>query len=109
ARVDRDLADVFRILQSDELPALSGVRGLVEAGSKMCTPLAGVLPGAQPQHIRILRLDDDAAEAEGFGLPEEGKNLFEGNAAVLGLPQPTERRGDVPDARVPGVDLDEIG
>ena len=105
ARIDEDLADVLGVLEPHVLPGLAGVGRLVDAVAEMRAALAGVLAGAEPDDVRVLRIDDDAAEREGAALVEDRR---EGDAAVLGFPQAAERAGDVPDVRVLRIDLDVL-
>ena len=69
----------------------------------MGAALAVVLARAEPEDVRVLRIDGDAAEREDAVVVEDRR---EGDAAVRRLPEAAERRRDVPDARVLRVDLD---
>ncbi len=71
----------------------------------MRASLAGVLARANPDHIRILWIHDDAAESERALLVEDRR---EGDTAIGRFPQPAESRGDVPDARILRVDLNVL-
>src|SRR5262249_47976693 len=64
-RIDDDLADVLGLLEADAFPRLTSVRRLVETGAEVRAALAVVLARAEPDGVRVLRIDDDAAEAEG--------------------------------------------
>ena len=105
-------ADRSRILPmcSDDfrptlLPCLARVGRLVDAVAEVRAALARVLARADPDDVRILRIDDDAAEREGALLVEDRR---ERDAAVGRLPQAAERGGHVPDARVLRIDLDVL-
>ena len=103
ARVDDDLPDVLRLLEPDALPAFAGVGRLVQPVAEVRAALARILTRAEPHHVGILRIDDDAAKRERAALVEDRR---EGNPAVLGLPQAAKRTGDIPDVRVLRIDFD---
>src|SRR5262249_5322908 len=62
ARVDEDLADVLGLLQADLLPRLAGVVGAVHAVAVADGALAVVLAGADPDGVRVLRVERDVAD-----------------------------------------------
>ena len=76
------------VCEADVLPGLARVGGLVDAVAEVRAALAGVLARADPDDVRILRIDDDAAEREGSLIVEDRR---ERDAAVGGFPQPAER------------------
>src|SRR5262249_31737300 len=83
ARIDRDLPDVLRIRQTDALPGGSRIRRLIEAVADHGPPRIRVLSAAEPQHIRVARIDDDAAQIEGASAVED---WLPGIATVFALP-----------------------
>ena len=89
ARIDRRSCRCARTSSRPTLlPGLAGVGRLVDAVAEVRAALAGVLAGADPDDVRVLRIDDDAAEGERALLVEDGR---ERDAAVGRLPQPAER------------------
>ena len=84
-------------------PGLAAVLRLVEAVAEAHAALVVVLAGAQPDDVRVFRIDDDDAERIGTVGVEYGRP---GVAAVLGLPQIPRGRGHVPDAGILRIDLD---
>ena len=103
ARVDENLADVFGGFEPHPLPGLAGVGRFVDAVAEVSTALAVVFPRAQPEDVRVFRIDRDAAEREHPVVVEDGR---ERDAAVGCLPHSAERRDDVPDTGVFRIDLD---
>ena len=79
ARIDQDLADVLRGLQAHALPRLAGVGRLVDAVTEMGAALAVVFARAEPEDVRVLRIDGDAAQGERPAIVEDRR---EGDAAV---------------------------
>src|SRR6476469_9254748 len=71
----------------------------------MGAALTGVLSRADPDDIRIFRIDGNAAERERSLFAENGR---EGDTSIGGLPQPAERTGDVPHAGVLRIDVDVL-
>jgi hypothetical protein len=100
-RVDLDGTNVLRPLQSHAPPRRAGVRGLVYAVAEVRAALAVVLAGAEPEHVGVAGVDDDAAEVVRAAFVEDRR---ERQAAVRRLPHATEGRCDVPGARVVRVD-----
>ena len=105
ARVDEDLAEVLGFLQPHPLPRLAGVGRLVDAVAEVRAALAGVFTGPEPHHVRVLRIDDDAAERERAAAVE---NRREARAAVRRLPQSAERAGHVPGIGALRIDGDVL-
>jgi hypothetical protein len=104
-RIDHDVADVLGRREPHARPRLARVRGLVDAVAEVRAALALVLARAQPHHVRVLRIDHDAAQRKRAAVVEDGP---ERDPRIRRLPQPAERGGDVPDARIQRVDLDVL-
>ena len=92
-RVDQDLADVLGALEADVLPALAAVLALVDAVAVADAALAVVLAGADPDDVRVLRVDRDAADRVGALAVEDGRP---GGPGVLGLPDAARGHGQEP-------------
>ena len=104
-RIDQNLADVLGVGQARPRPRLAGVGGLVEAVAKVRRPLALVFTRAEPKDVRVLRINHDAAHVVRRVVLEDG---LEAHATINRLPDTAERRGDVPDVRVFGIDGDVL-
>ena len=103
AGIDEDVLNVLGVLEPHPLPRLARVGGLVDAVAEGDAPLVVVLAGAEPDDVRVLRVDGHRAERIGAVLVEDRRP---GIAAVLGLPQIARGRSDVPDAGILRVDGD---
>src|SRR5204863_7488135 len=88
ARVDRDLRDPLALLQAHVRPALAAVDRLVDSVSNGHRVARPGLPGPDPDHLRVLRVDGDGPDRLHRLPVEDG---LEGHAPVLALPHPTAR------------------
>ncbi len=89
-----DLASPIR------LPGPAGVPAPIDAGPPSDVPAADVLAGADPDDVRIGRLERDLADRVGGLLVEDRR---QGHAAVGGLPDPARPGRHVPRAGNPRV------
>ena len=103
ARVDLDVAEVLGVRQAGSRPGLAAVRRLVDAVAEHRAPRIRVLAGAEPDDVRVLRIDLDAAEVERSAAIEDRR---ERDAPVHAFPQAARRRRDPVDARVLRVDVE---
>src|SRR5581483_1768897 len=83
ARIDDDFADMLGRLQAEDFPALAAVVGAIDAVAVADAPLAVVLAGADPDDVRILRIEDDRADGVRAFVVEDRRP---GDAGVVGLP-----------------------
>src|SRR5262249_28971850 len=61
-RIDKDLAGVFRLAQTHVLPRLPAVGALINTVTEANAAKRLVLAGAQPDNVRIVRIERNAAE-----------------------------------------------
>src|SRR5207244_9479469 len=61
-RVDDDLADMLGLLEAHLLPAFAAVVRAVDAVAVADAALAVVLPGADPDNVRVFLVQDDDAD-----------------------------------------------
>src|SRR5262249_19197808 len=87
------------------MPGLARVGRLVDAVAEMRAALARVLARAEPDDVRILRVDNHATQRERSAVVE---NRRERDAAIGGLPQTAEGGRDIPRVRIPGIDGDVL-
>ncbi len=87
ARIDLDVADVLGRLEADARERLAAVGRLVEAVAIRRAARVRVLAGAEPDDVRVLRIDDDAAQVEGAAVVEHRSPRV---AAVVAFPQPAD-------------------
>src|SRR5688572_27993292 len=71
ARIDRDLADVLRLLQACPAPGFSAVFALVHTVAEPDAALRRVLTGAHPDHSRVARVDGYDTRRIGSGTIED--------------------------------------
>jgi hypothetical protein len=101
--VDDDPRDVLGVLQAHVLPVGPAVPASVDPVSPADVASAHVLAGADPDHVRVGRIDGDAADRVNALLVEEGSP---GGARVHRLPDPSRAHRHVPDRAVLGMDGD---
>src|SRR5262249_49534428 len=101
ARVDDDPADVLGGRQADVLPRLAAVVGAVDAVAVADAALAVVLAGADPDHVRVLRVEHDGADGVRALVVGDGRP---GGGGVGRLPDAAGGGGDVIMPAVFGVD-----
>src|SRR5688572_1362192 len=61
SRVDQDAADMFAFLEADVFPRAAAVDRLVDTVTVRDDALRVVFAGADPDHVRIFRVDRDGA------------------------------------------------
>ena len=103
ARVDAYHADVFGPGQTQVVPVFAAVATAVDACAVGDVPPADVFTGADPDRMRIVRIDRDAADRIGVFVVEDRRP---GRAAVDGLPDAARADADVPGALLGRVDRD---
>src|SRR6185436_8483434 len=64
-RVDQNLTEMLGVLEADLLPRRARIGALVEPAAEMRAALAVVLASTEPHDVRVLRIDDDAAQRKG--------------------------------------------
>src|SRR5207248_9178659 len=100
-RVDDDLADVLGRLEAHVFPGLATVVGAVDAVAVADAALAVVLAGADPDHVRVLRVEDHGANGVRAFVVEDGRP---GGAGVGRLPHAARGGGHEVVAAVARVD-----
>ena len=100
AWIDGDHADVLARLEPHVLPARAAVAAAIDARAEAEVAAGGVLAGAEPDRVRVARIERDAADGIGILLVEDRRP---GGAGILGLPDVAAADADVPDVRVVGV------
>src|SRR5688572_7700747 len=93
AGVDEDAADMFAFLEADVLPRATTVGRLVYAVAVGHDALRVVLTRADPDHVRVFRVDRDRARRKRSLAIKDGRERKPG---IRGLPDTTRRCGDVP-------------
>ncbi len=91
-RMDQDAGHVVRVLQAHLLPGLPGVRGLVDAVTRVGDPHARRVARAHPHDVLVRGRDGDATDAHHVLAVED---RLEGGAVVGGLPDAAVANGDV--------------
>ena len=103
ARIDQDLADVFRGCEAHVLPCAAAVPAPVDPVAPRHVPPAHVFARADPHNVGIGRVDGDVADGiRGVIVEDRGP----GGARVRGLPDAAGADSDVPGGGVAGVDRD---
>jgi hypothetical protein len=105
ARVNKNPLDVFGMFEAGARPGFAAVGAFVNAIAKADAAQGLVLARAEPEHVRIFRVDGDRPERVGAALIENG---IEGNAMVACFPEAARGGGDVPDVLVFGIDGDVL-
>src|SRR5262249_21968385 len=111
-RVDDDAADVARLLETDVLPGLAAVGGLVHAVAPRDAVARVVLAGADPHDVGVGRRHRDGTDAQGRLVVEDRLPAV---AAVGGLPDAAGRGAEVDrlgvalPARVLDADVVQLG
>ena len=103
ARVDEDARDVLGLAQTHVRPRLAAVQALVDAVADADVAAADVLTRADPDRVRVGRVERDAADRVG-GLAVEDRRPR--RAGVLRLPHAARADGHVPDVALLRVDGD---
>src|SRR5688572_24210233 len=101
--IDQDAADMFAFLEADIFPRPSTIDRLVYTIAVGDHALGVVFARADPDHVRVLRVDRDRARRERAFAVEDRR---ERQSGVDRLPDPAGGRGDVPDLLVGRVDGD---
>ncbi len=97
ARVDEDLRDVLGRLEPAPLPALSSVATAVDPVAVADVSAADVLPGPDPDRLRVPRVDGDTADRVRALIVED---RCPGGPCVGRLPDVAAAHGDDPGALV---------
>ena len=101
--IDDDLADMLGLLEADVVPALSTVGRFVDAVAVGHRALTVVLARADPDDVRVLRVQGHATDGVGALVVEDRRP---GRAGVVGLPHSARGDGNELPLRLPGVDRD---
>ncbi len=101
ARVDHDLPDVLRFVEAQVLERRPAVAAPPDPVPVTHRALAVVLPGPQPEQVRVLRIDHDRRGRVDRVVLEDG---LPGGAPVRGLEGVSGGDGDVPGSPVVRVD-----
>ena len=91
------------LLEADVLPALSTVGRFVDAVAVGHRALTVVLARADPDDVRVLRVEGHATDGVGALVVEDRRP---GRARVVGLPHSARGDGNELPLRLPGVDRD---
>jgi hypothetical protein len=91
AGVDRDVADLERLLEAHAGPGLAAVLRLVDAVAPAHRVARVLLAGPDPDHVRIARGHRDRADREAAFVLEQ---RLPARAAVVGPPHPAAGRRD---------------
>ena len=101
AGIEVDVRDVAGGLEADVLPGLAAVDGPVDAVAPRYAALVVVLAGADPHHVRVVRVKADHADRVALLAVEQ---WLVGDAVVVGHPQAAGRGADEVTVRSGGID-----